>query len=77
MYENKSTPQRYKVIVENMTLPVAVFLYKENAETWKNQMYGHQAIVVECQDASLSCSALHQDCNNPERQQPYRNGCIG
>ena len=77
MYESKAPSQRYRVVVENMALPVAVFLYKEHAETWKNQTYGHEAIVVECQGASLWCSALHQDCNNPELQQPHHNGCTG
>ena len=77
MYENKIPTQRYKVIVENMTCPVAVFLYKEHAETWKNQVYGHQAIVEECQDVSLWCSTLHQDYNNPERQQLHHNDCTG
>lgn len=61
MYESKISAQRYKVIVENMTLPVAVFLYKEHAEAWKNQAYGsHATVVVECPDASLWCSALHR-----------------
>lgn len=77
MHENKTTNQCYNVIVENMTLPVAVFLYKEHAVTWKNQIYGNRAIVVECQGAYLWCSALHQHCNNPERQQLHHNGCIG
>jgi hypothetical protein len=77
MYENKATPQCFKVVVENMALPVAVFLYKEHAEAWKDQIYEQRATVVECQGAFLWCSALHRGCNNPERQQPCRNGCTG
>lgn len=77
MHENKATPQCFKVIVENMIQPVAVFLYKEHADAWKNETYGHQAIVEECQDASLLCSALHQDYNNLAHQPRLRNGCTG
>jgi len=75
MYESITKSQRYKVIVENMNLPVAVFLYKEHAKDWKNQVYGNQAIVEECQGASLWCSALRQDCNNLEPQRQHRNDC--
>jgi len=77
VYENKISAQRYAVVVENMTLPVAVFLYKEHAETWKSRTYGHRAIVVECQDAPLLRLESYRDCSNPEPQQLYHNGCIG
>lgn len=77
MYENKVSDKNYAVIVENMTLPVAVFLYKEHAETWKSQMYGHRAIVIEYQGAPLLRSKSYQDCNNLEPQQLYRSCCIG
>ena len=56
--------KHYIIYVENMVLPVALFLYKEHAEIWKNQIYGKRAIVVESQDVSLSPEAMHQHCNN-------------
>ena len=54
MYENKSTGKRYEVKLHGMSVPIATFLYKEHAETWKESVFGSgdNAVISECRNAS-------------------------
>ena len=72
MDENARTNTHYHVTLENMIIPVATFLYKEDAENWKSKKYGDMASLVACQASSLCHLTLPLCCNNLEHQQHLR-----